>query len=124
MRISVSSRRPWRISSCPTACGIRCVNPSSATVCPSPTSSRTASARLTISAISEGERVRPALDRDPAQLRELVDSRLSAEAPEAGVLHPAERHLRLVPDRLVGPVHDARLPLLRGRGAAVGGGGG
>ena len=38
MRTSVRSRLPWRISSCPAACGIRCVKPSRATVSPSRTS--------------------------------------------------------------------------------------
>ena len=36
------------------------------------------------------------LDRDPAQLGELVDHRLAAEAAVAGRLDAAERHLRLV----------------------------
>src|SRR6185312_12914721 len=36
------------------------------------------------------------LDRDPAQIRELVDPSHASEAAIAAVLHPAERHLRLV----------------------------
>ena len=51
MRTSVRSRRPWRISSCPAACGIRCVKPSSATVSPSWTSAETASASEVSSAM-------------------------------------------------------------------------
>src|SRR5580692_9987868 len=43
MRISVRLRRRWRISSCPAAKGIRCVNPSSATESPSCTNSAAAS---------------------------------------------------------------------------------
>src|SRR5689334_14862272 len=45
MRISVRSRLPWRMISCPAAKGIRCVKPSSATVMPSCTVVATASAR-------------------------------------------------------------------------------
>ena len=61
-----------------------------------------------------------ALHGDPAKLGELVDHRLAAEAPAAGVLDAAERHLRLVADRLVVDVDDPRLELLREREAAVG----
>src|SRR5687768_14792636 len=43
MRTSMRSRRPWRITSCPAANGIRCVNPSIATVWPSFTCRATAS---------------------------------------------------------------------------------
>src|ERR671918_3090517 len=43
MRTSARSRFPCRMSSCPAACGIRCVNPSSATVSPSCTWAATAS---------------------------------------------------------------------------------
>src|SRR5579863_5137730 len=43
MRMSVRLRRRWRISSCPAANGIRCVNPSSATESPSCTNSAAAS---------------------------------------------------------------------------------
>ena len=35
MRISVRSRKPWRIASCAAAVGIRCVKPSKAAVSPS-----------------------------------------------------------------------------------------
>ena len=114
----------WRTSSCPAACGIRCVKPSSATVCPSATSEPTASPRLRISAtpafaLLEREGVGAALDGDPAELGELVDDGLAAEAPEARVLDSAERHLRLVADRLVVDVDDPRLDLLGEREAAV-----
>src|SRR5262245_53440180 len=51
MRTSVSSRLRWRMISCPAATGIRWVKPSSATVSPSLTRSRTASARDVISAV-------------------------------------------------------------------------
>src|SRR5215831_19625942 len=44
MRTSVRPRRPWRMISCPAANGMRCVKPSSATVCPSFTNRATASA--------------------------------------------------------------------------------
>src|SRR2546421_5774672 len=67
----------------------------------------------------EREGVRPALDGDPPQLGELVDHRLTAEASPARVLDPAERHLRLVADRLVVDVDDARLEPLREREALV-----
>src|SRR6185503_8294118 len=50
MRISASSRRRCRMISCPAACGIRCVKPSSATVSPSRTRAEIASASETISA--------------------------------------------------------------------------
>ena len=72
-------------------------------------------------ASSERERM-PAsgLHGDPTELRELVDHRLAAEAPPAGLLDAAERHLRLVADRLVVDVHDPGLELLREREAAVG----
>src|SRR3954469_22812212 len=50
IRTSVRSRLRWRMSSCPAATGIRWVKPSRATVSPSWTSSRTASAREVISA--------------------------------------------------------------------------
>src|SRR3954447_18814999 len=121
IRTSVRSRRSCRISSWPAACGIRCVKPSSATVSPPRTSSRTPSARGTRSANSEREReAGSALHRDPAELRELVDDRLAAEASPAGVLDAAERHLRLVADRLVVDVDDARFEQLREREAAVG----
>src|ERR1700722_14163880 len=43
MRTSDSLRRPWRITSCPAANGMRCVNPSSASVSPSCTFSAMAS---------------------------------------------------------------------------------
>src|SRR5581483_3097747 len=69
---------------------------------------------------SERERVRAALDRHPAELRELVDDGLAAEAAPARVLDAAERHLRLVADGLVVDVHDPRLEPLREREAAVG----
>src|SRR4051794_12973624 len=49
-RIGVFSPPPCRASSCPAAGGIRCVNPSTATVWPSVTSAATASARVRISA--------------------------------------------------------------------------
>src|SRR5829696_6342439 len=52
--ISARSRRPCRISSCPAACGIRWVKPSSATVSPSRTSSATASESETVSGTSGG----------------------------------------------------------------------
>src|SRR5215212_6027981 len=52
--ISARSRRPCRISSCPAACGIRWVKPSSATESPSRTSSATASESETTSATSGG----------------------------------------------------------------------
>src|SRR5438093_1390381 len=122
IRTSVSSRRLCRTISCPAACGIKCVNPSSATMSPSETSSRTASPRVTTSAIAlERERVsRPRLHRHPPQLGELVDHGLTAEPPPAGVLDAAERHLGLVADRLVVDVHDPRLELLREREAALG----
>src|SRR3982750_3852337 len=126
MRMSVCSRRLWRISSWPAACGIRCVKPSSATASPSCTSSRTPSARVTISATRELERERvpaAALNRDPAQLGELVQHRLAPEPSPARVLHAAERHLRLVADRLVVDVDDAGLEPLREREAAFGVGG-
>src|SRR3954454_11569363 len=45
MRISSSSRRPWRMISCPAAKGMRCVKPSIATASPSWTRSATASAK-------------------------------------------------------------------------------
>src|SRR5438552_2704934 len=60
-----------------------------------------------------------AAHRDPAELGELVDDGLSAEAAEAAVLDSAERHLRLVRDRLVVDVHDARLDPLRERKATL-----
>src|SRR6516165_1888267 len=123
MRTSVRSRRPWRISSCPAACGIRWVNPSSATTSPSSTSSRTASESATSSAIGaslEREGMpRPALDGHPAQLRELVDHSLPAEPAPTGVLDAAERHLGLVADRLVVDVHDAGVELQRHLEAAI-----
>src|SRR5215211_9079223 len=118
MRTSVSSRRSCRISSCPAACGIRWVKPSSATTSPSCTSSRTASASGTISAISpclEGEGMRTALHRHPAELRELIDRGRPAEPAEPALLDAAERHLRLVGDRLVVDVDDPGLDLLRER---------
>src|SRR3954469_13698644 len=119
MRTSARSRRPCRISSWPAACGMRCVNPSSATVSPSRTSWATASLSGTSTGL-ERERVRAARDRHPAQLGELVDHRLPAEAPPAGVLHAAERHLRLACHRTARPVDDPRLELLREEEAAVG----
>src|SRR5215207_10826170 len=107
MRTSVRSRRPCRASSAPAANGIRCVKPSSATTSPSRTSA-TASVSETSSAKPlERERVRAALDGDPAHLGELVDDRRAAEAPEAAVLDAAEWHLRLVGHRLVVDVDDA-----------------
>src|SRR3954451_9166268 len=99
MRESSKPLRPCESSSCPAACGIRCVKPSSATVSPSRTRDSTAS-RSDVSTL-EGVRVRAALHGDPAQLRELVDDGLAAEAAPARVLDAAERHLRLVADRLV-----------------------
>src|SRR5438034_3676770 len=127
IRTSVSPRRCCRTISCPAACGIRCVKPSSATTSPSWTSSSIASPIGTISATRwgrsrplEGEWVRAALDGDPAEVGELVDDGAAAEAPEAGVLDAAERHLRLVADRLVVDVDDAGLDPVRERQAALG----
>src|SRR5256885_13160506 len=103
MRISVRSRFRCRISSCPAACGIRCVKPSTATTSPSDTRSRTASLRDAITRLgSEGEWVSLAAHGHPAQLRELVDDRLSAEAAEPAVLHTSEGHRRLASYRLYG----------------------
>src|SRR4051812_15765353 len=51
MRISVRSRRPWRMISCPAANGIRWVKPSSARVLPSCTYVAIASDRVRNSAI-------------------------------------------------------------------------
>ena len=53
------------------------------------------------------------LHRDPAQLGELVDGGVAAEASVAGGLHAAERHLRLVVHRRAVDVADARLDALR-----------
>jgi hypothetical protein len=61
----------------------------------------------------------PALNRDPAELRELVHWGAAAEASPPRVLHAAERHLRLVADRLVVDVHDARLDPLGEQEASV-----
>ena len=61
---------------------------------------------------SERERVRRP-DRDPVRLGELVDHRAAAEAADPALLDAAERHLRLVADRLVVHVDDARLDALR-----------
>ena len=47
------------------------------------------------------------LDRDPAQLRELLERRPATEPPEAARLHATERHLRLVVDGRVVDVADA-----------------
>src|SRR5437762_3713542 len=69
---------------------------------------------------SERERVRAALDGDPAKLREFVDHGLPAEATPARILDAAERHLRLVADGLVVDVHDPGLEPLRERKAPVG----
>src|SRR6185503_4144248 len=68
-----------------------------------------------VSSRSEGERVRAALHGDPARLRELVDDRRAAEPSEPAVLHPAERHLRLVADGLVVDVDDPGVDGLRQR---------
>src|SRR5581483_6314388 len=96
--------------------------PSSATTSPSSTRLRTPSVSETSSAIaSELERVaRASLHGDPAQLGELVDHCLPAEAAPARVLDAAERHLRLIAHRPVVDVHGPRLDLLRKREAAVG----
>src|SRR5580765_2597916 len=67
----------------------------------------------------EREGMRSALDGDPAELGELVDDGLPAEAAPARVLDAAERHLRLVADRLVVDVDDAGLEPLREREALV-----
>src|SRR5579862_4002682 len=68
----------------------------------------------------ERERVPAAgADGDPTQLGELVHDREPAEAAEAGVLDAAERHLRLVRDRLVVDVDDSRVDLLRQGEAAL-----
>src|SRR4051794_37229436 len=111
MRTRVSSRRPWRISSWPAACGMRWVKPSSATTSPSWTRPAMAWRRDWISATgaSEGERPGAALHADPAQLGELVDRGAAAETSPARVLDAAERHLRLVVHRLVVDVDDARV---------------
>src|SRR4029453_11970412 len=122
MRTRVRSRRPCRITSCPAACGIRCVKPSSATVSQSCTSSWTASASGTISAISpdlDRERVAAARHRHPVEVRELVDRGCPAEPAEAAVLHTPEGLLRLVADGLVVGVDDPRLDLLRQREATI-----
>src|SRR5579862_8797338 len=52
MRTSMRSRRPWRITSCPAANGMRCVKPSIARVWPSFTKRETASARGMIFALT------------------------------------------------------------------------
>src|SRR5262249_17527524 len=49
------SRRLWRIISCPAADGMRCVNPSIATLSPSRTFAAIASVRLSHSAIRTSE---------------------------------------------------------------------
>src|SRR5512132_3174682 len=49
----------------------------------------------------------PGLDRDPAQLGELVDGGLAAEAAPPAALDPAERHLGLVVDGRAVDVADA-----------------
>src|SRR5690606_34929686 len=51
------------------------------------------------------------LDRNPAQLRKRVDTRLAAEAPVSRRLHPAERHLRLIVHGGTVDVTDAALDL-------------
>src|SRR5581483_1171 len=90
------------------------VSGTSATPACSPPAQRLLSAPL------EGEGVPAAgTDGDPAQLGELVHDREPAEAAEAGVLDAAERHLRLVRDRLVVDVDDPRVDLLRQRKAAL-----
>ena len=71
-----------------------------------------------MSAIRKG-RVGP-LQGDPAQLGELVHHRRAAEAAEAAVLDAAERHLRLVADRLVVDVDDSGFDPSGERKAAVG----
>ena len=53
------------------------------------------------------------LDGDPAELGELVDRRLAAEAPVAAGLDAAEGHLRLVVDGRPVDVANARFDLLR-----------
>src|SRR5450631_3284989 len=104
---------------------MRCVNPSSATVSPSCACAATASARVTMSAISgslgrlERELPRLALHSDPPELRELVERERATEASPTAVLDTAERHLRLVMDGLVVDVHDAGIDPVRHRHAAV-----
>src|SRR5262245_56728759 len=61
----------------------------------------------------------PRLDGDPPQLRELGDRGLSAEAAVAGVLDPAEGHLRLVVDGGAVDVADAGVDAL-GDGKSAG----
>src|SRR5690606_20465705 len=48
-----------------------------------------------------------ALERDPAQLRELIDARTAAVTAEAARPDAAERHVRLVVDRAVVHVRHA-----------------
>src|ERR1044071_9345557 len=109
----VRSRRFCRITSCPAACGIRCVKPSSATTSPSRTSCSIAVRSGTRSATaSEREGMRLA-DPDPVELGGLLDRRGATAAAPATVLHAAERHLWLVADRLVIDVDDPGLDPLR-----------
>src|SRR4029450_10493476 len=55
----------------------------------------------------EREETGSALHRDPPELRELRDRRAAAEASPPTVLDAAERHVRLVVDRLVVDVDDS-----------------
>src|ERR671923_762990 len=59
-------------------------------------------------------------DSDPAEFRELLDRRRTAETSPAAVFDAAERHLRLVAYGLVVDVDDARLDPLRERETFVG----
>src|SRR4051812_47216430 len=52
-------------------------------------------------------------DRQPSQIRELLDGRLAAEAAIAGTLDAAERHVRLVMDGWPVDVADAGLEARR-----------
>src|SRR5690349_5257539 len=61
MRSSVRSLKPWRMASCPAACGMRWVNPSKATVSPLLRLRRTASARGRNSDMAASQTAVPAL---------------------------------------------------------------
>src|SRR5512134_2111966 len=60
-----------------------------------------------------------ALERDPARLGELVDTRTAAVSAEAAPTHAAERHVRLVVHGAVVDVRHAGVQSARDREAAL-----
>src|SRR5262245_19091076 len=99
MRTSVRSQRPWRMISCPAACGMRWVNPSSATTSPSRTWAATASGRVALVAAPSAPPVPGrdlGVDVAPRRLGVgIAPHGLEAHlAPVARLAHPAEGRAR------------------------------